>query len=1284
MKTSLLISMISLLTFGQLLHAQCEISENFDSYSNGEIPTNWTLINNTDGTNNVYGQVTSNPNAPSPGKYFRMYSGNATMGDLILISPMNPTTSDGNHRLKFYAQGSTTSNLIVGTTDLGDGSGTFTTVATISLLGTANTDWVFHELVIPAGTDEHIFFQHDLGASFNQVNIDSVCLEPIPSCLEVSNIVMSNPTQNSVDLSWSESNTNEDNWEYVVQEAGTGVPVTNGTAYTSTSATPSVTVNNLLMDTEYEAYVRADCGGGDYGAWIVAATTLRTDCGIITMNYCEDFAGIPDNTVPFCWSAEDDPGTSGHAYVDYEYSYSKNMFELYVVSSTVGEITAISPDITYATDGTHRLRFTAGASDDTPDLLEVGTMDAGGNFVEITSLTLNSDRNTEYLVDLPNNGHTNYAFRHGGTINKFVWINEVCIEDIPSCLEVSNVQASNVQYNSADISWSISGSGETTWEYLLQESGLPAPDPTVNGIETGTNSVAVSLNQNTAYIAYVRAKCAAADFGAWIASEEFTSACSSFVAEYTDGFEGVNVSGEEIKPCWSVFDTTNGDFRTYGNTFGINPYEGNLQLRLYFPASADPEGLVLISPEFADLNVDKQIRFRMNKRAGNEADMNILIGTVASATDMASFQLIDGTSLNQTTVVAETWTEFTITFTNYDQTLAHKYIAIKPQHSGNGSTQYVFMDDFHYEYNPAEGFNDEVLTSNVLELSTDYTCNNAEFGDFTGATQSAEFPCTNPAYSDFNDLWYRFTPAESGEYAFATENLTGEDVSMFVFEGYAGNLIGLSTGCSTRYTVQDLNAGQTYFVSVASDVATAQYSLCVYKLPEIPANDEPAGAFSIIESNNNFCENAVAGYTASSTHSSDSECGANTNDVWYTFVPNNSTNYTFRRDIVNGGGVTSVSVYEGSPGSLTQITENCTSYLQTVDLIAGETYYVAVSSSETSIPVYFELCVYPSPPAPSNDECNASIPLTVGTDFNSSFIIGNNTSATRNPNDPNPSCDNLEFAEKGKDVWYTVQIPNSGRLVLETKTNNDPYLTDPGMQAYLGPCGDLSSLMCSADDGEGFFNYIELTNMQPGTEIIVRVWGRVGTFGTYKIAAYDDSPVCNFPTNIEITEITPQSALISWTAPNPSPSGGYEYLILPEGAAYPGNQVGIPVNSTEVFVEGLEPETSYDVYVKSLCSANGSAWEGPENFTTTMVLGNYDFGTQQITFYPNPVTDVLQVSFLEIIQTITVYNLMGQVLQQTKLDSREGQINMSNLSTGLYLLEAQTEQGRIPFKVFVK
>ncbi|HBY69938.1 MAG TPA: hypothetical protein DEG69_20645, partial [Flavobacteriaceae bacterium] len=301
------------------LHAQCDISENFDTYNNGEVPTDWTMIDATDGTSS-YGRVTSNPSAPSPGKYFRMYSGNATTGDLIFISPMEATASDGNHRLTFFLQGFGDSSLVLGTIDTDDGSGTFSEIITI----TPTTDWEKFNVNIPAGTNEYLAFKHDLGSTFDQVNIDSVCLEPIPTCLEISDVEVSNPTQTTIDLAWTESGSGEDNWEYVVQEAGGGEPTTNGTAHTSTDANPSVTVSDLDSNTVYEAYVRADCGGGDYGAWIKSAGVVRTDCAPLTDNFCEDWAGMPEDEVPICWSAIDDPNTSGHVQIDYEFGQGKN------------------------------------------------------------------------------------------------------------------------------------------------------------------------------------------------------------------------------------------------------------------------------------------------------------------------------------------------------------------------------------------------------------------------------------------------------------------------------------------------------------------------------------------------------------------------------------------------------------------------------------------------------------------------------------------------------------------------------------------------------------------------------------------------------------------------------------------------------------------------------------------------------------------------------------------------------------------------------------------------
>ncbi|GEQ86115.1 hypothetical protein ULMS_16230 [Patiriisocius marinistellae] len=1299
MKTSLQILLFSLLIFGQILHAQCDVSENFDTYVNNDIPTGWTVINTTGQTNNIYAKVQTSNQAPSPSKYLRMYNGSAISGDLIFVAPQVAGTSDGNHRVKFWLQGTSTSLLDLGTVDTNDNTATFELISSILL----SNDWTYYEVTIPIGTNQYLAFRHNLGDPFDQINFDSICLQEIPTCLEVSNITLSNPSTTTIDLSWDESATDEDSWEYIVQEIGGIAPTqtTTGTAHTSTSTNPLVTVSSLTMDTEYEAYVRSNCGAGDYGEWIIAADTLRTDCGLITDNFCEDWDGIPENSVPFCWSVYDDPATSGYAHIDYEFSgYNKNMFELFFTSTTVvGDIVAISPNTSYAMDGNHRLSFTSGASTDAIDALEVGTINTAGDFVLITTITPTSDRDKQYFVSLPNNDHVKFAFRHGGVINKYVWINTVCVEDIPSCLEVTDVAATNVQFDSADISWNSSDSTEDTWEYIVQESSLPAPAPTINGTETTAMTVNVTLDQNTEYIAYVRAKCDTADYGAWISSEIFTTTCDGVVAEYSNSFEGLNEDGQEIKPCWSVFDTTSGDFRTYESQNNIVPSDGNLMLRMFFSSSSNTEGLILSTPETTDISTDKQIRLKMNKSASTTEGFNIIVGTMSDPLDPTTFVVLDDTTLNETNIIAETWTEFTVDFTNYNTSLNHSYIAFKPQHSGNGSNfKNVYMDEYKYEFKSDLGFNDEAITAAVLTASDDFMCNNAITGDFTGATQSAEFPCANPTYTDYNDIWYRFTPETSGRYAFGLDTLSGDDMSMYIFEGSSIDLNALSSACSSRYTALELEGGITYFVAVASPEALAQFSLCVYKYPEIPTNDEITNATVLLESVDRECNNIMEGYTGSATFSIDSACSPATQDVWYSFTPAETGEYTFRRRFVNGSGVTGVSVYSGTPGNLTALT-TCASQRVLADLVQGEQYYVAVSTTQLSQPVYFTLCAYKSPPAPDNDVCDAPVEIIVGETFEENEIIATNISATVDLSvTPLPICGKLDFEINSRDVWFEVVVPNSGNFVIETRFQDDSLLADTAMETYTGNCGVDSLIPFEYEISPGVFTHcsdqfviggnqyagMRFTDKQPGQIVHVRVWGWAAQFGDFKIAAYDDSPTCNYPTNIQVNDITETTALVTWDAPSPVPAGGYQYIVQSPSDIYPGSATGIQTNDTEVTLENLTPNTDYVVWVKSNCGANGSAWEASTAFTTEMELGVNDFGNEGFTYFPNPAKDILNVSYTTTIKNITVYSLTGKKVIFSVINATSGKINLSGLASGMYLIKAETDIELGVFKLFVE
>jgi len=63
-----------------------------------------------------------------------------------------------------------------------------------------------------------------------------------------------------------------------------------------------------------------------------------------------------------------------------------------------------------------------------------------------------------------------------------------------------------------------------------------------------------------------------------------------------------------------------------------------------------------------------------------------------------------------------------------------------------------------------------------------------------------------------------------------------------------------------------------------------------------------------------------------------------------------------------------------------------------------------------------------------------------------------------------------------------------------------------------------------------------------------------------------------------------------------------------------------------------------------------------------------DFDTLSFRAYPNPVNDILNLSYTSEITSVRVINLLGQELISTNVNSNSTQIDMSTLSTGTYIV----------------
>src|SRR5690606_80119 len=91
-------------------------------------------------------------------------------------------------------------------------------------------------------------------------------------------------------------------------------------------------------------------------------------------------------------------------------------------------------------------------------------------------------------------------------------------------------------------------------------------------------------------------------------------------------------------------------------------------------------------------------------------------------------------------------------------------------------------------------------------------------------------------------------------------------------------------------------------------------------------------------------------------------------------------------------------------------------------------------------------------------------------------------------------------------------------------------------------------------------------------------------------------PACGVPTSPVGTPTTATTANISWTAPVPAPSNGYEYAVT-TSATPPAS--GTFFAGTSTSVSGLTPTTTYYLHVRSDCGSNGySTWATSSAFTT--------------------------------------------------------------------------------------
>ena len=115
-----------------------------------------------------------------------------------------------------------------------------------------------------------------------------------------------------------------------------------------------------------------------------------------------------------------------------------------------------------------------------------------------------------------------------------------------------------------------------------------------------------------------------------------------------------------------------------------------------------------------------------------------------------------------------------------------------------------------------------------------------------------------------------------------------------------------------------------------------------------------------------------------------------------------------------------------------------------------------------------------------------------------------------------------------------------------------------------------------------------------------------------------------------------------------------------------------PILNSTLLVNGA---TYYVTQTNNGCESSSLA------ITATVALGLTDFLKDRFTYYPNPVNTILNFENNNTISIITLFNFLGQVIQENEINSLTGQLDMSKLPIGNYLLRFKTDNGDTTIKL---
>ncbi|WP_396164339.1 GEVED domain-containing protein [Flavobacterium sp.] len=1075
-----------------------------------------------------------------------------------------------------------------------------------------------------------------------------------PSCAAPAGFVASALTATTATIAWNAASpVPSTGYEYYYSSINTA-PSAAGTP--TSNLTENLT--GLSVNTPYYVWLRSDCGGGTFSAWAGPFTFSTTCNSITTLPHAESFDAA---TNPSCWStglvtgvtnwAPDDANDgvpaarTGARFAGKSWVGNDNA----LLISPVYNLAAYSTDqarlnvwIYRSVNGlvTDRITFYA----NTVNNLTGATMLVDVPLPITSAPVVTSAGWYNYTVDLPlsfNSVGNFYIIAQGRTSSSFtsygIGFDDYVLELKPSCVEPNSIIASNITSTTVDLSWTDGSGGlQFDYEYAIQAPGTGVPASA--GAQVGDVTIAGEgfdingdpLAANTLYEVYVRSDCGGGDFSPWVGPITFRTLCSTFVAPFNQPF-----ASNTFPSCWSQSGPTPWEFGSNVTTpAGFADYGADLApdfngaggtfIGMDGSDNTNGEISVLLSP-FIDVTplTTPRLKYAVFGNNTNDAARNLLQVEVWNGT---SWNLVNTVSDN----LGTNWVVFT---TNLSTLTITGPIQIRFTVTGvanGGSTFYhdILIDDVTVDETPSTA---PSCASNIVATP------NASCGNFSNTISWN-------ATSGANGYYLTIGTTSGG-----TDVLNNSDLGSTVSYSFTGTI-----GTTYFYTLVPYNAiGSATGCTEQSFTTNANGCYCV----SAPTSVDGTGITNVQLVTTNFA-NTVAAAPVYNDHTAtvvDMTQGIN-NNVQISF----NTGFGYDYNIViwidaNNDYVLNASeiVYTGLVPNTPIITHNA-SFVMPATIPLGQHRMRIIATDALQ---------------------NPANPCYSGTFGETADFTINIVAASCTPPSAQativPVCGTAQFT-----VDVNVTALGSGTPSISDGTTTWP-VSAIGV-VNVGPFASGSSVTLTLLHGS------DATCNLP-----------LGSLSYSCPPANDDCAnaisVLNMPYNNSQNASAATGAVVSTCT---GMNDGVWYTVVGNGSdiiidvtAVTGwdPELGVYTGSCGNFTcvasiddGGTSAGETYTIVASTLGTTyyinvghyNGFADspEGPFTIDVTTTLSSDSFNNANFTAYPNPVKDVLNISYTSEISSVRVINMIGQEVLSKNINATSSQVDMSQLSAGTYIV----------------